>query len=838
MPALFITNTVHIQRYADAVYGVAIGSATLAQVNADITARGGNLDSALNAYYAASATPNATVATNLVKNIGIAVGTGSITAQQVTDAVTYVTALLNANKGNEGATIKNLLNTFANATADATYGAAVVKYNADVDTALAYSGTADMTAGTVVATPFILTTNADNFIGTAGNDTFNAVAGTGATLALTDNITGGAGTDTFSVITDGNFTIAGTMVTGIETLQVNAAGAAVATLSAVSGLKTVINNASAASLTIGVAGASAGAVSNVVDLTLNSVAAATVLSYSDSALTGSADSMTLNVSSTGSGTTQRAVTISQNTAAPAANQLETLNIVATGTNGITLTTDATQTSLKTVNISGTGNLFLGVANDNIITSATVISASAASGAVVIGGDTGTTGDAGGQALGVASHSVTLGAGNDSVFMGANLTSADTLVGGAGTDTLGVSAAVTNATMTNVSGFEVLRLDAGAGLSQDAGITSLAGFSYALVSAAQTYTLTNLASAATISVLGGAATTTALTMSLKDSSGLADNLNVSISNGASNAATTLTTLTAVTGLETLNLSSTGGTGTNVITTLAGTNNVVLTGSSNLTVTANASLSFNASAFTGKLTTTLGNTAANISSGTGADTITGGTAGDTVNGGAGNDLIINGAVNAATGADVLFGAAGNDTFQLQAGTVAGTVTDYATVLTIKDFTVGTSTAASDFIALSGSAVYGGVALTTGAGAAANTATAEVAVVQTIAQSAAAAAVAGTANIFKLTTGVAFTTDLQGTFNAAIGTATITGLGTTSGVAVVFYDTTNSKAVLAAAQTATAGDTILATGDLVRIIGAIDMTAADYANFNATNFAIFVA
>jgi len=223
MPALFITNTVHIQRYADAVYGVVIGSTTLAQVNADITARGGNIDTALNAYFASSATPNATVATNLVKNIGIAVGTGSITAQQVTDAVTYVTALLNANKGNEGATIKNLLNTYANATADATYGAAVAKFNLDVDNALAYTGSIDSATGVTGSAPFALTTGVDNksLSGTFQADLlFNPGTGTQVqSLQTGDTLTGTGTADILNAALNGTATTP--TVTGVETINVS-----------------------------------------------------------------------------------------------------------------------------------------------------------------------------------------------------------------------------------------------------------------------------------------------------------------------------------------------------------------------------------------------------------------------------------------------------------------------------------------------------------------------------------------------------------------------------------------------------------------------------------------
>ena len=591
----------------------------------------------------------------------------------------------------------------------------------------------------------------------------------------------------------------------------------------------------------------------VVALTINNATANTKITYSDTALTGASDVQQVNLNNYGSSSTARTLTILTETAAT--NELETLNIAATGVNHITLTTDGTQTSLKTINVTGAGNLRLALANDNIITSATTIDASANTGGVIIGGDTGTTGDAGGQALGAANHRVTLTAADDFISFGANLNVSDTVAGGNGSDTLAVSLALSNAIMTSVTGFEVIRFDAGAGLTQDAGITSLAGISsYQLVSAAQTYTLNNLANATSISVIGGAATTTAVALALKDGSGLSDALSVNVANGSSNGVTTVTAINDVAGLETLNLSSTGGTGTNVITTLSEDAKVVLTGSAGLTITnALVTTSFDATAFTGKLTAVASNTATNIQSGTGADTITGGTGNDTISGGAGNDTINIGSTGVTTaGADVLNGGAGNDIFNFTAtqGASAGT-TSYATFLNIKDFTVGSSTSATDFLQFSGTNTNFGA---TGAGGAvtglAKGATAQgltaadTMVVQSVAKDAAAAGLTANVSLIKLTTGVAFTTDIATTAKAAIGTASVTGLAADAVYLLSMFDTTNNKMVLFTANTGTSAnnDTAMSTADFVagtaasvHLVGVVDMTATDYAAFSATNLAV---
>jgi hypothetical protein len=703
--------------------------------------------------------------------------------------------------------------------------------------------TSAVTAGTNAAgSSFTLTTTADSFTGTSSNDTFNAVAGTGATYTAADIISGGSGTDTLSIVNDASFTIIGSNVTGIERLQIdNVAGAArTVTLAAVSGLTDVINNASTTNSDVIFTG-----LSNVVNVTEQNTTAATTIAVTTSALTGTSDALTLTLSGAGSSTASPAITLTATTAAT--NEYETLNVVSNGsaTNAITLTTDGTQTSLKTINISGAAALTMKLANDNVTTSATVINASSATGNITIGAD------AGGVTLGAANHSVTLGSGNDTVYFGANLNGSDTVDGGAGTDTLGVSTALTNTLMTNVKNFEVIRFDvAGGNITQDAGITSLTGLNYA-VSGANTLTLNNLATGVTTTVVGDTAT---LTEVLKDGSGLSDTLNVTIGSGSANP--TLTTLSNVTGLETLNLVSAGGTGTNTITTDSVTAKHVITGSVNLTITnAVAASQIDASAFTGKLNIK-GQAAAstNIQGGTGADTITLGTAADTVNAGAGNDTIQLGtqASNNTSGADVIVTGTGNDTVRFVGNTAAGTggSTDYTAFATITDFTVGTSTTASDFLSFSATdtdfslkTANGATTTTTGLAKGATAqglAATDAMVVQTLAQNASATALTANVSFFKLSTGVAFTTDVKGTFAAALGTASVTGLAANGNYLVSVYDTTNSKAVIGVVNVGgnADADTTLASNDFVNadiaVVGVINMTAADYANFGAVNLA----
>ena len=106
-----------------------------------------------------------------------------------------------------------------------------------------------------------------------------------------------------------------------------------------------------------------------------------------------------------------------------------------------------------------------------------------------------------------------------------------------------------------------------------------------------------------------------------------------------------------------------------------------------------------------------------------------------------------------------------------------------------------------------------------------------VTNVAQNAPAAAI-GTTQWIKLTTGVASAGSDQATFNAAIGTATLTGCTSDTSYIGSYYDTTNG--VMVVFEVLTAGT--IQVGDVIRIIVKVTMTAADYTNFSASDMAIF--
>jgi hypothetical protein len=705
MPVSIVTNAVQVQRYTDAVYGIAVGTTTMNQVNSDITSVfGGSLDKALNFYYTASGLVAATVAANFTKNIGVVAG-GTITAQHVTDMTAYVTALLRANPGNEGATLKALCNTFANATSDPVYGTAVVKYNADVDTALAYTGVSDVSAGTVVASPFTLTTGVDTFPGTAGNDTFSGTASD--TFAATDTYTtsdtlnGGAGTDTLNITVSGTnnpTTLASPTVSGIEIVNVRAALGTAGTITTVaatnfSGLTAINSDRSTSAITL-----SGLTAAQQVGMTGNG-------SITNGALTAgfaaTATSGTFNISggTTAGVLTQTGAGITSNTinSTGAANVLT--NVVLSGTANTALTINAA-TTLTTGNITG----FTGTTST--ITVAGAAASTSSAGAVNLGTIENTTVrtiNASGLTAGGVTATLntntgiqfTGGAGNDFITAGAILVAGASVNAGAGT---GDRITFTNANqLTATTGplytnFEVLQATGATGIDMSliSGITSLR------TSGNATFTNVTAAQAAAITTIASGN----LDIGVKDAATTGQLDTVSITTSATNTAVAIGTLAAA-GVETINLTANTGTGLTSITTLAhaagGWSQLNLSGASPITVTTTATAAqtntaINASTATGivtidaSLSTTLGLA---ITGGSAADVLTGSAQADVIRGGEGADVITGG-----DGADILTGGAGADVFTYAASatqlvTYAGANTTAALIEKITDFVVGTDT-----------------------------------------------------------------------------------------------------------------------------------------------------
>jgi len=305
--------------------------------------------------------------------------------------------------------------------------------------------------------------------------------------------------------------------------------------------------------------------------------------------------------------------------------------------------------------------------------------------------------------------------------------------------------------------------------------------------------------------------------------------------------------AYTGIETVNIATSGTSlmdGAHTLPTSAANEAMNISGTGTLTLGAvTADTVTNTMTGTGTLSMSLA-AATNYTGGANVDSVVGSTSADIISGGASADTIQNQAVTVDnTANDILTGGDGFDTFVLVGDSASAA--NYNGSPTITDFTVGATATTTDFLAFTaGNTAYNDDSgtdsgLADAAGDAA-VAAADAVVIQTVAQNAGAAAVSGaTTNFFKLTTAVAFSTDLQGTFNAAIGTSTVTGLTANTQLLYSLYDTTNEVMVIGSADiNGTGTTTVFETADVVNLIATVGMTAAEYATIDADNFGAFIA
>ena len=345
---------------------------------------------------------------------------------------------------------------------------------------------------------------------------------------------------------------------------------------------------------------------------------------------------------------------------------------------------------------------------------------------------------------------------------------------------------------------------------------------------------------------GTATATGLAV-VQLGTSLADTLNLTF--GANSITGTTTGGITAASTETLNLSfspttalTAFGAGGITLASALGTQTVNVSGTAAFalgTVTAD-NLSTTGVGSTGSVSATLANGTAGaiFTGGAGAATITGSTSADSLTGGAGNDVLANRATGGnASAADRLVGGAGNDTFILRGDVASGVVsTIAATAANISDFSISGSNGI-DILQLSNTtANYNGAGTMIGGGAVA----AGSSVITSIATATGTAvATDATADLIKLTTGLAEGVSLQAMFNTAIGGNTVTGYAATSTIFVTMFDTTNLRMVVMTADVATgAGGTTLQTADVVTLVGTVNMSAADYALFGTANFSIIGA
>jgi hypothetical protein len=533
------------------------------------------------------------------------------------------------------------------------------------DTTTATTTTTTTTATTTTATTTVaadtiaLTAGIDAATGGAGATTINAL--TNGHLEASDSITGGDGADKL-VIRDYDASAGTFTMSGVETLDINFATTAMTLdLEDVTGLTSLIVDTAVATVTV----------ANAEDthaLTLANIATATTanIDFTDAEFDGT------NTYSVTLDDVDAATSLSLDTFGTSVEAIETLTI-DTGTNAntgvITLTDEGA--NAETITITGSA-----AAKFSGMTSGTV-NAAAATGALTL-------------TMGAEETSVTGGTANDYIDMAGTLTYEDTVNGGAGTNTLGLSTAsgamidndATTGNAINVTNIQTLRLTAeltAAGTIDMSDITGLVTIDYDDIGdslAADAHVITKAPDNLTI-LLGDAD-------SDHDSAAEADaTLAIGYATNSSSNNLTLTLegvgLAAMSSsdnfIDAVTINSNGH--ANILEDISAftAKSITATGAFALDVNdaalATSTSTFDASAMTAAVAVTASTTATEITGGSGGDTLTGGSSADIISGGAGTDSI-----NGMGGIDTITLGAGVD--QLHYEVVAVDI--------IKDFTAG--------------------------------------------------------------------------------------------------------------------------------------------------------
>jgi len=478
--ALLVTSSVQIARFANALYGVKLGSVTNAAVLEDVKALG--VTSAFNSYYTASfgSSTNDAVATTILANLGLA---GNSAAQA------YVVGQLNAAGSAKGAAVLSMLNAFANMTSDATFGAAATAWNTKVTDAIAYTAAnaADVTtdySAPVTSQTFTLTTSVDAFSGGAGNDTFAATMATASTYNVGDNINGGAGTDTLNIIDVSGTAASVVSLDGVEIVNVRslvATGTDVTELDASDwdGVTKLTNASSIAGSELQVSGLS---ISTNVNLIGN-----TDISIEFSNTTTANAAATLVGAGTFAGVTTYGVT------GVTSNATAHLNLDAGG---------AGRVSAIAVELSGNN-----LANIEAGANVEVYTITGNGSAVLFTDDTLISVDASGYAgslditLNGASDVVAKGgAGNDTFRFGETYTNADSFDGGAGTDSIAATIGAFNRNLntTNVEA-ATLTFSEAAGGDVNASASTITSYTFAAGTAGNAASVSQVADGSTITL---------------------------------------------------------------------------------------------------------------------------------------------------------------------------------------------------------------------------------------------------------------------------------------------------------------------------------------------------
>lgn len=351
---------------------------------------------------------------------------------------------------------------------------------------------------------FTLTTGVDTLVGSAGNDTFIGVAdGTVAaggtpstnTFGGLDNLDGGAGTDTLKLTNAGGtaMTLAGSVtVKNIENLELTSAtGIVTADVQAWTGLQSVVVDQKATANTavttksnatsVSVKGGNAATVTDSgtgVGATKDTLASVTIEKVAGTAAVNSDALTTVNVIDNANNVTVTAAAgtrvlnlgLNKVTGGTISDAEATgLKIAATGANSSGITLSAAKAT--TIDFSGDKTVSLDIGNAAAQAANLVITSTNSAGVTLatsaLDTDVTFTGAAGKDSVivGATTKTIDMGAGDDTVEVTGALGTNGKLVGGEGTDTLKMSAAVADALDANdtfakaVEGFEKLSLGA-------------------------------------------------------------------------------------------------------------------------------------------------------------------------------------------------------------------------------------------------------------------------------------------------------------------------------------------------------------------------------------------
>jgi Ca2+-binding RTX toxin-like protein len=455
------------------------------------------------------------------------------------------------------------------------------------------------------------------------------------------------------------------LVSGIEVVNTTATVSTVAVnLATFTGVTTVGSVGSTAAVTY-------SGLNVIPTVNLTGTSASLTATLGATAVAGTADAMTINLSAVGS-TADATVTVNgvENITVNASNVGA---ILANGTSvGAIIASDA----LRSLTVVGTGQ--------------TVLEANMAGAGTGTTGVTATiTGSAGADIFSVrvpaaaSKLSADFGAGDDTIDI-TQANAAQTIVGGAGTDTLIYAGTATAAAAdtVNITGFENVIMNTAVDFA-----LATSSLRYVGVAAAGTYT--GLAANGVVTLDDGGSLTLANTLLTGTTDAVTFNVGQATdatATGATIAAGTfdVVTVNAIASSAVLSTASAAinvsGTTLNTVT-LNSSQGVTLTGGGAALTTINASGVAGAFSTTATTSTTA---AVTITGGAGNDAINGGALGDSLVGGAGADTITGG-----VGADTMTGGAGADVFVIgvNTGVTATTAVSTATITdTITDFVSG--------------------------------------------------------------------------------------------------------------------------------------------------------